>query len=130
METEVRREAGPWDNEMPSYVDDLHLNICIWDRTNAGLDMNIILESADRAVRRIAEECHLPLEDSKHERLVLREKRRNKRWEVKKVKWVGFVLDESLSFREHWLERLDKAKRLLGNLCGLGNANWGISANS
>lgn len=40
------------------------------------------------------------------------------------------MLDESLSFREHWKERLDKAKRLLGGLNSLGNASWGMSANS
>lgn len=129
LEIEIRAAAGPWDNELPSYVDDLHLNICIWDRTHAGLDMDLILERADRAVHRVAA-YHLPLEDSKHERLVLRTKRRGKKAEVKFVKWVSFVLDESLSFKEHWKERLDKAKRLLGSLIGLGNSNWGISANS
>lgn len=130
MGVEVRRTAGPWDNELPSYVDDLHLNICIWNRTHAGLDMNLILERADKAVHKVAEECYLPLEDSKHERLVLRQNRRKENSEVRTVKWVGLVMDESLSFKEHWKERLGKAKRLLGSLNGLGNANWGLSASS
>jgi hypothetical protein len=52
-------------------------------------------------VNRIAAENHLPLEDSKHERLVLRNKRRKKNKEVKWVKWLGIIMDESLTFREH-----------------------------
>lgn len=39
-------------------------------------------------------------------------------------------MDESISFKEHLKERLNKAKRLLGSLSGLGNFNWGMSANS
>lgn len=78
----------------------------------------------------MAEDCHLPLEDSKHEKLVLRKKRKKKKKEIKWVKWVGFIMDESLSFKKHWKSRIAKARKLLGQLGGLGNSNWGMSANS
>lgn len=68
MEVAVRKAAGPWDIELSSYVDDLHLNICIWDRIHAGLKMNSLLNEADKAVNRAAKENHLPLEESKHEK--------------------------------------------------------------
>lgn len=73
MEAEVVKVA-PFDFELPSYVDDLYLNICIWDRINAGLDMNFLLVRAGEAVNRVAEANSLPLEKSKHEKLVLRQK--------------------------------------------------------
>jgi len=49
-------------------------------------------------VNRVAAESHLPLEDSKHERLVLRDCQR-KEAEVKWIKWPRVIMDESLSFQ-------------------------------
>lgn len=60
----------------------------------------------------------------------MRDKRRSKKKDVKWVKWVGIVMDESLSFKEHWKERLEKARKLLGSLNELGSSNWSMSANS
>jgi len=63
--------------EIPSYVDDLHGGICIWDKNfTKGCDMEAMLQRVDETVNRVAAENHLPLEDSKHERLVLRDRRR------------------------------------------------------
>jgi len=89
-----------------------------------------ILEGADEIVDRIAVENHLPLEDSKHERLVLRDKRRKKNAEVKWVKWLGIIMDESLTLKEHWKARIQKARAMLAQFNRLGNSQWGISATS
>jgi len=58
---------------MLSYVDDLQEGIYIWEPDVAKrCDMGAILEEADVEVNRIAEENYLPLEDSQHEKLVLK----------------------------------------------------------
>ena len=88
------------------------------------------MEEANVEVNRIAKENHLPLEDSKHERLGLRTKKRKKSVEVKWVKWIRIIIDESLSFDKHWQSRIDKARAMLGQLNGIGTSNWGISATS
>lgn len=52
-------------------MDDFHLNICIWDRVHAnGLNMDYLLDEADKTVNRVARGNHLPLEECKHEKLV------------------------------------------------------------
>ena len=61
--------------------------------------------------------------------LVLRKKRR-KNSEVKWVKWLGIILDEPFSFKEHWKSRIQKARNMIGALNGIGNSRWGISASS
>jgi len=81
-------------------------------------------------VNRIAEENHLPLEDSKHERLVLQTKKRKRSADVKWVKWIRIIIDESLSFNKHWQSRIDKAQAMLGQLNGIGTSNRRISATS
>jgi len=60
-------------------------------------------------INRVAQENHLPLEESKHEKLVLRDRKRNKKAEVKWVKWLGIILDESLTFEKHWRSHIAKA---------------------
>jgi len=92
--------------------------------------MDGLLEEADGIVNRIAAENDLPLEDSKHERLVLRNKRRKKNTEVKWVKWLGIIMDASLTFKEHGKARIRKAGVMLAKFNGLGNSQWGISATS
>jgi len=55
------------------------VGVSIWERIMArGIKMVEVLDEADKIVIRIAAENHLPLEDSKHERLVLQKKRRGK----------------------------------------------------
>ena len=39
-------------------------------------------------------------------------------------------MDESLSFKEHCKSRIAKVRKMLGQLNGLGNSMWGMSANS
>ena len=79
----VIREVVPCVNELSSYVDDLHINICNWNRIH--VNMKLQMKRIDEVVNRIVKENHLPLEESKYETLVLREKRRKKN---KDVRWV------------------------------------------
>ena len=88
------------------------------------------MEEVNVEVNRIAEENHLPLEDLKHEWLVLRTKKRKTSVDVKWVKWIGIIMDESLSFDKHWQSRIDKTRAMLGQLNRIGTSNWGISATS
>ena len=80
MEVAIR-EVALYDNELPSYVNDLHVNICNWNRIY--VDMELQLERINEVVNRVAKENYLPLEESKHETLVLRKKRRKKNKDVK-----------------------------------------------
>jgi len=89
-----------------------------------------MLEEVNAEVNRIAEENHLLLEDSKHEQLVLRTKKRKRSADVKWVKWIGIIMDKSLLFDKYWQSRIDKARAMLGQLNGIGTSNWGISATS
>jgi len=131
MEEALHKEWPALDLELPLYVDDLHLGVSIWDRHMArGIDMDQLLENAHKIVNRIAAENHLPLKDSKHEKLVLRQKRRRKNVEVKWVKWLGIISDENLTFKEHWQARIKKARAMLAQFNRLGNSQWGISATS
>lgn len=59
--------------------------------------MNILLGRVDKIVNWVEKEKHLPLEDSKHEKLVLGEKKRRIKKEVKWVKWLGLIPDENLT---------------------------------
>ena len=77
----VIREVAPYDNELPSYIDNLHVHICNWNRIH--VDMRLLLNRIAEVVNRVARENHLPLEESKHETLVLRKKRRQKNKDVK-----------------------------------------------
>ena len=92
--------------------------------------MELLLKRIDEVVNRVAKENHLHLEESKHEMLVLRKKRRQKNKDVQLVKWIGIIMDKSLSFKKHWKSRIAKVKKMLGQLNGLGNSMWGMSANS
>jgi len=131
MEEALKREWPCWDLELPSYVDDLQLGVSIWQRGMArGIDLDRILKEAYGIVNRIAAENYLPLEDSKHERLVLQKKRRRKNKDVKWVKWLRIIIDISLTFRKHWKAQIKKARGMLAQFSGLRNSHWGISATS
>jgi len=79
MEKALKLEWPCWDLELPSYVNNLHLGVSIWQREMAhDIDLDRILKEADEIVNRIAAENYLPLEDSKHERLVLKKKKEEK----------------------------------------------------
>jgi len=84
--------------------------------------MDEVLDEADKIVNRIAAENYLPPEDSKHEWLILQKKRRRKNKDVKWVKWVGIIMDESLTFKEHWKARIKKGRVMLAQYNGLGNS--------
>ena len=75
----LKNRCPTFDLELPSYVDDLHLEVSIWEKIMArGMKMDEVLDEADKIVNKIAVENHLSLEDSKHERLI-QKKRGGKR---------------------------------------------------
>jgi len=80
-----------------------------------GIKMDEVLDETDKIVNRIAAENHLPLEDSKHERLILKKKRRRKNKDVKWVKWLGIIMDESLTFKEWAVRSLKEAAPPIGS---------------
>jgi len=88
------------------------------------------LTVVDAIINRVANKYNLPLEKSKHERLVLRKKRKRKNREVKMIKWVGIIMDESLTFKEHWEARIQKSRNMLRRCKGIDNSQWGISPTS
>jgi len=88
-------------------------------------DGRVLEITADEIVNRIAAENHLPPEDSKHEKLVLKNKRRRKNAEVKWVKWLGIITDESLTFQGNWKARIKKAWALLTQFDEIGTHSRG-----
>ena len=119
------------DLELSSYVDDLHLGVSIWKREMVqGIKMDGILKKTDEIVNRIAAENHLRLEDSKYEWLVLQRKRRKKNKDMKWMNWLGIIMGESLTFKEHWKARIKKAQAILTQFNRLENSQWRISATS
>jgi len=132
MEEALNNRWPMLDFELPLYVADLHLGVSIWDQTQArSIQIELLLEEADGIVNRIAAENYLPLEDSKHERLVLRNMRRKKNKDVKWVKWLGIIMDtKSLTFKGHCKSRIKKVRAMLAQFNGLGNSQWGISTTS
>ena len=117
----VRKRA---EIEMPSYIDDLQGGIYIWEPDIAKrCNMGAMLEKANIMVNRIAKENYRPLTDSKHEWLVLRTKKRKQSADVKWVKWIEIIMDESLLFDKHWQSRIDKARAMLGQLNEIGTSN-------
>ena len=84
----------------------------------------------DEVVGEVSKEWGMPTAPDKHERLVIRssEGRKKRRGgEAKWVKWLGIILDEDLSFDDHWQKRIEKARSLLGALKEAGNSEWGLS---
>ena len=90
-----------------------------------------LLTRASTIIKEVAAEFELPLEDSKEESLILRPRGQRKRGIEKKWdKWLGIILDEDLECDVHWKKRIDKARKMLGALNGIGTSQWGISTNS
>ncbi|KAF8431648.1 hypothetical protein BGX38DRAFT_1277154 [Terfezia claveryi] len=105
---------------------------------NRVIEVLPVLDAAEDLSLLVLLECHLPTlcnhffcgplsvlsgeGEIREYRIVLREKRRRKNNQVKCVKWLGALMDESLSFREHWRARIKKARNLLGKCNGIGNS--------
>jgi len=102
MEKALKNRWPTFYLNLPLYVDHLHLGVSIWERImTQGIKMDKVLDEADKIVTRIAAENHLALEDLKHKRLVLKKKRRKKNKDVKWVKWLGIIMDKSLTFKDN-----------------------------
>ena len=53
------REVVPYDNELPSYVDDLHINICNLNLMH--VNMELLLKRIDTVIYQLAKDNHLLL---------------------------------------------------------------------
>ena len=105
--------------EIPSYVDDINAVICDWEGVK---DMNRVGDKAADVIEGVAKKWGLPLEQNKKEILVLRHSRRRKRREEEYARWLGVICDEILSFDRHWKTRVDKARKMLGAVSGMGGS--------
>ena len=105
--------------EIPSYVDDINGVICDWEGSK---DMARVRERTAWIIEEVAERWRLPLERKKREILVLRKRRRKRKREEEHAKWLGVICDESLSFGRHWKSRVEKARKMLGALVGMGGS--------
>ena len=139
MQRRVEEEVRGVRVEFQSYVDDLHCGLYDVRRQTLGReedekreDMDYLLDRVGVVVEEVALEYALPLAPDKTERIVLRERsgRRGRRGAGEKVKWLGVILDEELSFTPHWESRIDKARKLLGTIAGVGKGSWGMSPSS
>ena len=83
-------------------------------------DMGRVLTQANSVITEVAIRWELPLEEAKTEKLVLKKKR--KRGKPDYVKWLGVILDETLTFDHHWKSRIDKVRKLLGAFNYIGNS--------
>ena len=90
--------------------------------------MGRLLTQTNSMILEVAAYWELPLEQAKTERLVL--KRKRNRGKPDYVKWLGIILDETLSFDFHWKSRILKARKLLGAFNSIGNSQYGISPRS
>ena len=79
----IINKIAPYDNKLASYINDLHINICIWNQFH--IDIKALLIKVNEVINQIAKENYLPLEESKYKMLVLRKIRIQKN---KDVKWV------------------------------------------
>jgi len=122
---EIKFQVKRAEIEISSYVDDLQSGIYIWEPDVAkSCEMGEMLREADVEVDRIAAENRLPLEESKHEQLVLRMKKRRRSADVKWVKWVGVIMDESLTFDKHWQSSIQAVAMWGAELGWRGQKRW------
>lgn len=70
----------------------------------------------------MANKHNLLLQKSKHKRLILKRKKRRKNSNVKMIKWLEIIMDESLTFKEYWKARILKVRNILGRCKGIGNS--------
>ena len=69
--------------------------------------MEALLNRVDELVNQIAKENHVPLEEPKHNILVLTKKTHNQNKNVTWVKWNRLIIIESLTGKEHGKSRID-----------------------
>ena len=121
MEEKLAQETGFGgriiDIELPSFVDDIIASFIDWDGTR---DMKAVLEKSKYIVAEVAYSWDLPLEKSKTETLVLKRKRRRRATNY--VRWLGIILDETLTFDIYWKNRIEKARKLLRAFNSIGNS--------
>src|SRR4029077_1765304 len=137
MENRIRGALGGY-TEVLSYVDDIQVRIYDAERSEGPrVERKEMGEQwltiADTIMKEVGREYGLPLEDDKHERLVLgcpvgrKKKRGRKGMEQKWIKWLGIIFDENLDFEDHWSHRIATARYLIGAIGSIGYSRWGMS---
>ena len=92
---------------VPSYVDDIMA--CVLDN-DVVENIKKVLKQVDKVVGAVATKWDLPLEKEKHEEVVFNKggvgsRKRQRRSEVEKVKWLGIIVDDTLDFDHQWKSR-------------------------
>ena len=79
----------------------------------------------------MAADKELPLAADKEESMVLRggcgQTKNRRNGIAEKVRWLWFILDDRLDFKEDCGHRIGKARSLPWALGGAGNSKWGMS---
>lgn len=119
----------------PSYVNDrpygLYDRWKVIDAEDKHERMQDLVGRVQRVVVEVATEHRLSLAGDKEESIALKgdcwwNKRRYGDFE--KLKWLGVIFEDCLDFKEHWQNRIGKARPLLGALGGVGNSRRGMNA--
>ena len=118
--------------EIPSYEDDIL--VCILD-SEGKMEMKGTMKTIEIVVNRVAIKWNLPVEKAKHEEIVFNPEgkgsgKKKKRAEGEKVRWLGIIIDENLEFDHYRKSRVEKARRQLRALNGIGNSQLEISPGS
>ena len=111
MREEVGRSQGAVDVEVPSFVDDMSMDVINWE---GNANMQAAEANVKKIVREVAEECRLPLEVDKETTLHLRKSRKKRKADRKYVKWLGVIFDGSLDINMHGKSRHDPVYRDVG----------------
>ena len=123
MEAKLTQELQT-NIEIPSYVDDIL--VCMLDRSGTA-NIKELLHQANRIINEVATKHNLSLQPDKHEEIIFNpggkgSRKRKKRMEIERVKWLGIIIDETLDFDHHWKSRVDKARKLLGALSSISSS--------
>ena len=105
-------------------MDDINAVVCDWEGSK---DMKRMGDKVAGIIEAVAQDWDLPLENKKREVLLLRHNRRKRCREGEYAKWLGVVCDEGLTFDRHWKAKVEKARKMLGAVSGMGGSQWGIS---
>lgn len=109
MEQHLQEEVGRVTVQFQSYMNDLHCGL--YDRQGAKDDtgkrerMQHLVVRAQRVVAEAAAEFQLPLAANKDQSIHIRNgcgRKKRSGGIVKKVKWLGVILEDFLNLKEHW----------------------------
>ena len=99
--------------------------------------MKELIRRADVVMKEVVSECGLPLAEDKKESIVLQERQRRGKSDLEeKVKLLGVIIDEFLTFESHWKVRVEKGRGLVGAIrriggsrCSMRSYRWRVAYN-